>query len=52
VHLHYVFDLWVETGKKVATGDVMVVRYADDIVVAFQYRTDAERFLRDFQERW
>jgi group II intron reverse transcriptase/maturase len=52
VYLHYVFDLWVEAWrKKVATGDVIVVRYADDVVLGFQYRTDAERFLRDFQER-
>jgi group II intron reverse transcriptase/maturase len=52
VYLHYVFDLWVEAWrKKVATGDVIVVRYADDAVLGFQYRTDAERFLRDLQER-
>jgi hypothetical protein len=37
--------------KKVAKGDVIVVRYADDLVVGFQYRTDAERFLREFRER-
>jgi RNA-directed DNA polymerase len=52
VYLHYVFDLWVEAWrKKVANGDVIVVRYADDLVVGFQYRTDAERFLRAFRER-
>jgi RNA-directed DNA polymerase len=52
VYLHYVFDLWVEAWrKKAATGDVIVVRYADDVVLGFQYRTDAERFLRDFRER-
>jgi RNA-directed DNA polymerase len=52
VYLHYVFDLWVEAWrKKAATGDVIVVRYADDLVLGFQYRTDAERFLRDFQKR-
>jgi len=52
VYLHYVFDLWLEAWrKKVAMGDVIVVRYADDLVLGFQYRTDAERFLRDFQER-
>jgi hypothetical protein len=37
--------------KKVAKGDVIVVRYADDLVVGFQHRTDAERFLREFRER-
>jgi RNA-directed DNA polymerase len=52
VYLHYVFDLWVEVWRKrVAKGDVIVVRYADDLVVGFQYRTDAERFLKEFRER-
>ena len=52
VYLHYVFDLWVEVWrKKAAKGDVIVVRYADDLVVGFQHRTDAERFLREFRER-
>jgi len=52
VYLHYVFDLWVEVWrKKVAKGDVIVVRYADDLVVGFQHRTDAERFLQAFRER-
>jgi RNA-directed DNA polymerase len=52
VYLHYVFDLWVEVWrKKVATGDVIVVRYADDLVVGFQHQADAERFLREFGER-
>ena len=46
VYLHYVFDLWVEAWrKKIAKGDVVVVRYADDLVVGFQNRTEAERFL-------
>ena len=52
VYLHYVFDLWVEAWrKKVARGDVIVVRYADDLVVGFQNRADAERFLVEFRER-
>ena len=52
VYLHYVFDLWVEVWrKKVATGEVIVVRYADDLVVGFQHRMDAERFLQEFRER-
>ena len=52
VYLHYVFDLWVEVWReKVAQGDMIVVRYADDLVVGFQHREDAERFLREFQER-
>lgn len=52
LYLHYVFDLWVEAWrKKVADGDVIVVRYADDLVVGFESREEAERFLREFQER-
>jgi hypothetical protein len=52
VYLHYVFDLWAEAWrKKVAKGDAIVVRYADDLVVGFESRTVAERFLAEFQER-
>src|ERR1044071_94720 len=52
VYLHYAFDQWVEVWrKKVAKGDVIVVRYADDLVLGFQYRAEAERLLREFRER-
>ena len=52
VYLHYVFDLWADIWrKKVAKGDVIVLRYADDLVMGFQHRTDAERFLKEFRER-
>src|SRR5690348_1570974 len=52
IYLHYVFDLWVEAWrKKVATGTVVVVRYADDLVLGFENRADAERFLAEFRER-
>ena len=52
VYLHYLFDLWADVWrKKVAKGDVVVVRYADDLVVGFQHRTEAERFLKQFRER-
>ena len=52
VYLHYVFDLWVEVWrKKVARGNVIVVRYADDLVLGFQHRADAERFQSEFRER-
>ena len=52
VYLHYVFDLWVEVWrKKEARGDVIVTRYADDLVVGFQHRDEAERFLKEFKER-
>ena len=52
IYLHYVFDLWIEAWrKKVARGDVIVVRYADDLVVGFEHQEVAEQFLIDFQER-
>ncbi len=53
VYLHYVFDLWANQWRKRNTaGDVIIVRYADDFVVGFQRRSDAERFLHDLQERF
>jgi hypothetical protein len=52
VYLHYVFDLWANQWRaKFATGDVVVVRYADDFVLGFQYRREAERFLHELRER-
>jgi RNA-directed DNA polymerase len=52
VYLHYVFDLWAEVWReKLAQGDMIMVRYADDLVVGFEHRADAERFLREFRER-
>lgn len=51
VYLHYVFDLWVDQWRTHTRGDVVVVRYADDTVVGFQYRDEAERFLKDLRER-
>ncbi|MDR3746720.1 MAG: reverse transcriptase domain-containing protein [Acidobacteriota bacterium] len=48
----YVFDLWVEVWrKKCAQGDVVVVRYADDIILGFQYQVEADRFLDSLRER-
>jgi group II intron reverse transcriptase/maturase len=52
VYLHYVLDLWVnQWRKRSAGGEVIIVRYADDFVLGFQYRHEAERFLRELQER-
>ncbi len=52
IYLHYVFDLWVQAWRrKQAHGDVIVVRYADDIVVGFQKKADAERFRAELSER-
>lgn len=52
VYLHYVFDLWAERWRRrEATGDMIVVRYADDLVVGFQRETDARRFWDAMRER-
>ena len=52
VYLHYVFDLWVRVWRrKHARGDMIVVRYADDIVLGFQHKSDAERFREELTER-
>jgi RNA-directed DNA polymerase len=52
VYLHYVLDLWVDQWRrKKATGDVIIVRYADDAVLGFQYRAEAERFLEQLRGR-
>jgi len=52
IYLHYVFDLWVDVWrKKSARGEVIVLRYADDIVLGFQWGTDADRFRKDLGER-
>ena len=51
VYLHYVFDLWVRDWRRQATGDVIVVRYADDIIVGFQQETDARRFWNELRDR-
>jgi len=53
IYLHYVFDLWVQVWRrKRAHGDVIVVRFADDIVLGFQVRSDAERFREELTERF
>ena len=52
VYLHYLFDLWADVWRRrVAKGDVIIVRYADDLVLGFQQRADAVRFLEEFKER-
>ena len=53
LYLHHVLDLWVdkEWRRKQATGDVIIVRYADDAVLGFQHRDDAERFWQQLRER-
>jgi group II intron reverse transcriptase/maturase len=52
VYLHYVYDLWIQQWRrKRARGEITVVRYADDTVVGFQYRSDAEQFMKELKER-
>jgi group II intron reverse transcriptase/maturase len=53
VYLHYVLDLWFQQKWRArkATGDTIIVRYADDFVVGCQRKADAEQFLRDLKER-
>ncbi len=52
VYLHYVFDLWVQAGRqKRAHGDVIVVRFADDIVVGFRDQAEADQFRAERTER-
>jgi group II intron reverse transcriptase/maturase len=53
IYLHYVFDLWVQQWRrKHARGDVIVVRFADDFVVGFEHRFEAQQFLGDLKERF
>jgi hypothetical protein len=52
VYLHYSFDLWAERWRRrEATGDMIIVRYADDIVVGFEHEGDARRFWDAVRER-
>jgi group II intron reverse transcriptase/maturase len=52
IYLHYVLDLWVEAWRKRhAQGEVYIVRYADDFVMGFQYRSDAEAFHQALEAR-
>jgi RNA-directed DNA polymerase len=52
VYLHYVFDLWAARWRRrEATGDMILVRYADDIVVGFEHEADARRFRDAMRER-
>jgi RNA-directed DNA polymerase len=51
-YLHYVFDLWAQQWRRRhATGDMIVVRYADDVVLGFEYETQAKRFLEELRQR-
>jgi RNA-directed DNA polymerase len=53
VYLHYVLDLWARWWReRHARGDVIIVRFADDFIVGFQYKDDAEEFLAGLRERF
>jgi RNA-directed DNA polymerase len=53
VYLHYVLDLWADWWRRrQARGDVIIVRWADDFIVGFEYREDAEGFLAGLRERF
>ena len=52
IYLHYAFDLWVQAWrKKVARGEMIALRYADDAVLGFEHRAEAERFRKELGER-
>src|SRR5664279_698578 len=52
IYLHYVLDLWTARWRqREATGDMIIVRYADDFIVGFQHETDARRFLDEMRAR-
>jgi RNA-directed DNA polymerase len=52
VYLHYVFDLWAQQRcRKIKSDEVMIIRYADDIVMGFKEKAEAERFLKELKER-
>jgi len=53
VYLHYVLDLWAERWRRrEAAGDMIIVRYADDLVVGFEHEADAGRFLEAMRARF
>jgi group II intron reverse transcriptase/maturase len=52
IYLHYALDLWFEKAyRKSCTGYARLIRYADDFVVCFQYKPDAQRFREELVER-
>lgn len=51
IYLHYVFDLWAQRWRRHATGRVILVRYADDIVVGFSHEAEAKRFVTELRAR-
>ncbi len=53
IYLHYVFDLWANSWRnRKSSGDVVMVRFADDMVLGFQYRQEAMSFLEELESRF
>ena len=53
IYLHYVLDLWAERWRRhEAIGDMIIVRYADDVVAGFEHEDDARHFLDAMRERF
>jgi len=53
IYLHYVFDLWAQRWRlRLAKGDMIIVRYADDSVLGFESKKDVDQFLDDLKERF
>jgi group II intron reverse transcriptase/maturase len=52
LYLHYVFDVWFRQWATRQRGDVIAVRFADDFIVGFQHREDADRFLTELRDRF
>lgn len=52
IYLHYVLDLWAQRWRqRAATGDMIIVRYADDVAIGFEHEEDARRFLDAMRAR-
>jgi hypothetical protein len=52
IYLHYVLDQWAESWRRhEATGDMIIVRYADDFIIGLEYESDARRFLGAMRQR-
>jgi RNA-directed DNA polymerase len=52
IYLHYTLDHWVQRWRtRQAKGDVIIVRYADDFILGFEHRSEAEQFQEDLRQR-
>ncbi len=52
IYLHYVFDLWANNWRNTkASGDIVMIRYADDMVMGFQHKHEAMHFLEELKDR-